>query len=422
MSLCPSGAIDEFLEDLGSYKPKEHIISCNKVVELIRKYDEPIIFRIDNKPYTFISNLVAARGNLYRALRANNDKEAYERLMRAVREPGRLVYEDFNKYFQYRSSSVVDLPAIRFYERDGGEYISSSMFVACSDGICNASIHRIMVNTEQNYAAARIVPRHLYTLLREKGSLPVAISIGTHPLVLLAAAMSPPLGFFELNVAASLLGGCMRVCKTPYFGLPVPCGSSLVVEAVLGPERRREGPFVDLLQLYDRVRDEPALHVKAIYTNKVYTPLIHAILPGGYEHMILMGFPREAAIYEAVSRAIPRVHKVRLTRGGGMWLHAVVSIEKTHDGDGKTAAFAALAAHPSLKHVIVVDEDIDPDDPWEVEWAIATRVQADRDVVIIRNSRGSTLDPSAEEGLTAKMIIDATAPLSRRKEFERPRS
>ena len=138
--------------------------------------------------------------------------------------------------------------------------------------------------------------------------------------------------------------------------------------------------------------------------------------------MILMGFPREAAIYEAVSRAIPRVHKVRLTRGGGMWLHAVVSIEKTHDGDGKTAAFAALAAHPSLKHVIVVDEDIDPDNPWEVEWAIATRVQADRDVVIIRNSRGSTLDPSAEEGLTAKMIIDATAPLSRRKEFERPRS
>lgn len=420
MNSCLAGSIQEFLESLGVTNLSEQVISQDEVVELIKNSKEPVAFRVAGKPYRFIANLFGSRKHLYHALGAEGDREAYESLMRSINEPGNLVYDDFNKYFGFLSSSVMDLPGLRFYRRDGGEYISSSIFIACLDGVCNASIHRVMINREGGYAAARIVPRHLYTMLKEKKALPVAIVIGVHPLILLASAMSPPFGFFELRAAASLLGGCLRVCKTPNLGLPVPCGASMVVEAILGPERRREGPFVDLLQLYDKVREEPVLHVKSIYVNKVYDPIIHAILPGGVEHMLLMGFPREAAIYDSVRRSVPRVHKVRLTLGGGMWLHAVVAIEKMHDGDGKTAAFAALAAHPSLKHVVVVDEDVDPDDPYDVEWAIATRVQADRDVIIVSNARGSTLDPSAEEGLTAKMIIDATAPLNRKEEFRRP--
>ena len=124
-----------------------------------------------------------------------------------------------------------------------------------------------------------------------------------------------------------------------------------------------------------------------------------------------MGFPREAAIWDAVSKVVPRVRKVRLTPASGGWLHAVVSIEKQHEGDGKSAIMAAFAAHPSLKHVVVVDSDVDPDNPWEVEWAIATRFQADRDLVLVRNARGSTLDPSSQDGLTSKVGIDATKPL-----------
>jgi UbiD family decarboxylase len=104
-----------------------------------------------------------------------------------------------------------------------------------------------------------------------------------------------------------------------------------------------------------------------------------------------------------------------------MWLHAVVSITKNHDGDGKTAGMAALSAHPSLKHVIVVDDDIDPDNMVEVEWAIATRLQADRGLVVVPYARGSTLDPSAREGITTKLIIDATVPVSERSKYVRPR-
>ena len=146
-------------------------------------------------------------------------------------------------------------------------------------------------------------------------------------------------------------------------------------------------------------------------------PLFHIILPGGREHQLLMGFPREAMIWENIRKVVPKVHKVRLTIGGGGWLHAVVAIDKNSEGDAKNAILAAFAAHPSLKHVVVVDGDIDPDNPYEVEWAIATRFQADKDIVIIRNARGSSLDPSSSNGLTTKMGIDATAPLHEREKY-----
>ncbi|KYH40932.1 MAG: hypothetical protein AYL33_005090, partial [Candidatus Bathyarchaeota archaeon B63] len=153
--------------------------------------------------------------------------------------------------------------------------------------------------------------------------------------------------------------------------------------------------------------------------------IYQALLPGGPEHRLLMGLPREAAIYEAVSRALPSVKAVNLSIGGCGWLHAVISIEKQTEGDGKTALLAAFAAHPSLKHAIVVDSDIDIFNPEEVEWAVALRFQASNDLIIIPDARGSTLDPSADQetGLTSKMGIDATRPLNIPKErFEKART
>jgi UbiD family decarboxylase len=104
---------------------------------------------------------------------------------------------------------------------------------------------------------------------------------------------------------------------------------------------------------------------------------------------------------------------VRLTKGGFGWLVAVISLDKSVEGDAKNALLAAFAAHPSLKIAIAVDSDVDPDNPVEVEWAVATRLRADRGLVIIPYARGSTLDPVAlnEEGLTHKVGIDATRPL-----------
>lgn len=119
---------------------------------------------------------------------------------------------------------------------------------------------------------------------------------------------------------------------------------------------------------------------------------------------------------------MPEVVAVRLTQASGHWLHAVISIRKSHDGDPKNAIMAAFGAHPSLKHVVIVDDDIDVDDLGQVEWAIATRFQADRGLVVVYRARGSTLDPSSvEDGMTSKVGIDATKPLGSDLRFEKAR-
>jgi len=125
-----------------------------------------------------------------------------------------------------------------------------------------------------------------------------------------------------------------------------------------------------------------------------------------------MGMPREPTIFQEVKKACD-CKRVNITPGGCSWLHAVVSISKKGEGDGKRAIEAAFAGHKSLKHVVIVDDDIDVDNPQEVEWAIATRVQADKSLVIKTNEKGSSLDPSADPHTyaTAKMGIDATKPL-----------
>jgi UbiD family decarboxylase len=129
-------------------------------------------------------------------------------------------------------------------------------------------------------------------------------------------------------------------------------------------------------------------------------------------------------IWEAVSKVVPKVHAVNLSVGGSGWLHAVISVEKQLDGDGKNVLLAAFAAHPSLKHAVVVDPDIDVLDISNVEWAIATRFQASKDLIVVKNVRGSTLDSSADQetGLTTKVGVDATRPFAKPKEkFERAR-
>jgi UbiD family decarboxylase len=409
----------EVAEERGELSP---VYEAARTVARAEKEGRLVLFRVRGHPFPVAANLVPGRPHLYRLLGAGEgrDEEAYAALRRAEEQPGRLAEESFTEYFEEKPGDPGRLlPFLRFYRDDGGSYVTSAVFVACQGGACNASIHRIMMG--DGYMAVRVVPRHLYSMLRESPrGLPVAVVEGLDPRLLLASALSPPFGVFELAIGAALVGGELRVCRTPLHGLPVPCGASVVVEAILGPDRAPEGPFTDLLGLYDTVRQEPVLHSLRVYVNRRIEPVTHVILPGGMEHMLMMGFPREASIYAAVSRAVPRVHKVRLTPGGGMWLHAVVSITKSHDGDGKTAGFAALGAHPSLKHVVVVDDDIDPDDPRSVEWAIATRLQADRGIVVIPHARGSTLDPSAREGLTAKLIVDATAPIRERERYRRP--
>ncbi len=416
-------SLGRFVEEIGYEEAGELSRDYEPALALLRSQGGPraLRFSVKGAEIGAVGNVADTREKVVRSLGASTVKEAYGKLLKAMSSPGKLAFTG-QPEMKEASRGLLSLPAVRFYELDGGQYLTGGVFVACYEGVCNASIHRIMVLDERR-GAVRLVPRHLWYLYqkaRSKGeSLPVTVILGVHPAVLLTAASSPPLGIFELEVASSLVGG-LEVFRSPLHGNPVPLASAAVVEGYLTGELVDEGPFVEAMGGYDRVRKQPVLEARRVVLN-VDEP-VHVILPGGYEHGLLMGFPREASVWEAVSKVVPEVVDLRLTPASGHWLHAVISIRKSHDGDPKNAIMAAFAAHPSLKHVVIVDDDIDVNDPQQVEWAIATRLQADRGLVVVTGARGSTLDPSSfEDGMTTKVGVDATKPAGADIRFQRAR-
>ena len=417
------GSMLEFLDVVDVERIGGTLSRDFEVARVVREWQgrgPVIVYRVEGCPQDSASNLLDLKFKLYKALGVGSDEEAYLKILDAMSSPARPSVVGAPR-LREAEGGLMEVPAARFYEKEAGLYLSSAIFIACYDGVCNASINRVLVK-DKRVGVVRVVPRHLWELyLRAKSrgqDLPVSVVIGVHPAIMVAAASSPRFGVFEVDVASKLLGN-LWVYESPVHGNPVPLGSAVVIEGLLSRDMAEEGPYVDVIGTYDRVRNQPVLKVLKVYLD--VNELTHVILSGGLEASLLIGFTREAAIWEAVSKVVARVHKVRLTPASGGWLHAIISIDKRHEGDAKNAIMAAFAAHPSLKYVIVVDSDIDPDDPSQVEWAIATRFQADEDLVIVRNVRGSTLDPSSRDGLTAKMGIDATKPLNAGMEYEKPR-
>ncbi len=309
---------------------------------------------------------------------------------------------------------LTKLPIPKYFPEDGGRYITSGVIVTEYNGIKNVSFHRMMIAGPDSIAV-RLVPRHLFTIHRmakEKGEeLRISICVGAQAEVLLAAATSMDFGADELEVASAMHmaghGSPLRVGRCDN-GLLVPADVDYVFEGRLTMDTMDEGPFVDITGTYDFVRKEPVIKIDKVWSCK--DPMFHLLLPGGWEHYLLMGLPREPMILKTVRQAVPGVKNVRLTEGGCCWLNGVVSIKKNKEGDGVNAIMAAFTGHGSMKQVIIVDEDIDIFDDREVEWAVATRMQGDR-ILVVPGAGGSSLDPSAHGGTTYKVGFDATIPL-----------
>jgi UbiD family decarboxylase len=228
-----------------------------------------------------------------------------------------------------------------------------------------------------------------------------------------SAAISVETGISEVDIANALE-------ETPLLRLDghlVP-SSDIVIMAELSGEFHDEGPFLDLTETFDIIRKQRVAKVKKIYMRK--DAMYHALLPGGLEHKVLMGMPREPTIYREVAKVCD-VKDVLVTPGGCSWLHGAVSIHKKHPDDGRKAIEAAFKGHKSMKHVFIVDDDIDLHDPNDIEWAMATRFQADKNMIQFRE-KGSSLDPSSDMDtqITCKAGFDLTIPEGGKKEFRRP--
>jgi UbiD family decarboxylase len=311
--------------------------------------------------------------------------------------------------------STVDLnqlPILFHLPGDAGHYIASNVVVIKDRELGrNMCYHRLLRLDERRFAARLVERRGTYEALKKAdGDLPVAICIGISLATHLAASMSPPPGVDELSIANALSPTPLVKCLTN--DLEVPADSEIVLEGRITSDLVSEGPFMDLTETMDIVREQPVIEIDLITHRK--DPIYHALLPGGLEHKLLMGMPREPTIFAEVNKVAICTGAV-ITPGGASWLHAVVQIDKQGPDDGKRAIEAAFRGHSSLKHVWVVDQDVDIHDPAAVEWAVATRFQADKDLVVYRDQPGSSLDPSGihvpgQKSRTSKMGLDCTVP------------
>jgi UbiD family decarboxylase len=315
-----------------------------------------------------------------------------------------------------------DLPIPIFNELDGGPYITAGchITVAHDTGTRNVGVYRNQVHGPRRLGILSAPYRHLRQhhagYEKEGRPLPVAIVIGVDPAVFLGAVASVPAGVDELGVAGALRGKPVELVPCLTVPIDVPATAEIVLECEMPPEEfLDEGPFGELTGYYSGVKPRPVLDVKALsFRNGAIHHASYLGRPPN-ESSQIEGLLSSANILEQVT--LPGLRAVHLTDGSSGFFKVVASIDKPFEGYGKMMAMAILGTWNAraVKEVVIVDSDIDPANADEVEWAIASRVQADRDVEILTGMVGAVLDPSlpdrpgTSEGMTtAKMIVDAT--------------
>jgi 2,5-furandicarboxylate decarboxylase 1 len=307
------------------------------------------------------------------------------------------------------------LPIPKHNEHDSGPYITAALLIARNPktGVQNVSIHRCQVSGPDRIGVL-LLPRHTlhyFKMAEQAGEgLDIALVIGVHPACILASQAIAAVDEDEMEIAGALLGQPIEMVKCKTNEVRVPAHAEIVIEGRILPNvREPEGPFGEFPQYYGPRADREVIHVDAITHRK--DAIFHTIVGGGMEHLVLGEIPREATLLEHLQRSFASVRDVRLTRGGVCRYHLVVKVEKTSNGEPKNIIMGAFGGHYDVKQVVVVDMDVNIDDPGEVEWAIATRFQADRDLIVVSGAQGSKLDPSSDGGISAKMGIDATKPV-----------
>lgn len=304
------------------------------------------------------------------------------------------------------------LPLPTHNEYDSGPYITAGLMITRNPrtGKQNVSIHRCQLSGP-NRLGVLLLPRHAHMFfeMAEKSGQPLeaAMVVGIDPLTLLASQAIAPIDTDELEIAGALHRRPLSVVKCLTSELRVPAEAEIVIEGRFLPGvREPEGPFGEFPQYYGERAERHVMEVDMVTHRK--DAIYHTIGGGGLEHLLLGAIPREATLLSHLQRSFPNVLDVHLSPGGTMRYHLYVQIRKRQEGEAKNVMMGAFAGSFDVKHVIVVDEDVDIHNPQEVEWAVATRFQADRDLVIVPNSQGSKLDPSTRNGVGAKMGMDAT--------------
>lgn len=393
------------------------------IAELEKQGHSPLVIFENVKGFStpVITNLSGSRARLALAFGVKEEdlRAEYSRRIKSPL-PEKMVKDTPSHFRVYRGSEVdiLKFPILTHFQGDPAPYITGGLIVSADPdtGVTSLGYHRLMVKGKSRFGISLHSRKRLWDYQRraeERGkNLPVACLLGVHPLISLSSIGVIPIQIGKYEMVGGLLGESLEVVEGINIPLRIPAYADMVLEGeILSGVREPEGPFGEFTG-YSSYRSTQ--HVFVAHTLYHRESLLYQSVCAGLsaEHNTLLALPREADLFEALSRSTPGVRAVHVPLSGCGWLHAYISIKKTAEGQGKQAILTALGVDHCLKLVVVVDEDVDIFKESEVLWAISTRFQADRDLVIVQDTMGVILDPSAsEDGLTARMGIDATKPL-----------
>jgi 2,5-furandicarboxylate decarboxylase 1 len=404
----------------------EPVVTDYDVMALVLEYERrrrfPILLleRVQGSDIPIVCNVVASRRALAFALGVPEAGLALE-YARRIKDPIKPVIVA-DPPFRHRVLTGPDLDLARlpiptYFPGDAGRYLTAGLLIARDPetGVETEGYHRFQVKGRDRMGVSLHSRRRMFEYQRRaealKQPLPCAIALGVHPLVSMGSLPYPPPDIGKFEVVGGLFGAPLEVAPCATIDLQVPAAAEIVIEGeILSGVREPEGPFGEFTGYYSRRSTEHVFVASAIAMRE--RPWFQSIGSGrAGDHITTLGLVREAEIHNAVSRVIPNVTGVHVPLSGTSSFTAYVAIKQSRPGEARHVIPIVLGVDHYLKLVIVVDDDIDVFDESDVLWAVATRMQADRDLVTIAGSLGAMLDPSADErGITAKLGIDATRP------------
>jgi UbiD family decarboxylase len=399
---------------------EEDVMALVLEYERRRRYPILIFDHVAGHDIPIVCNVVASRRALAFALGVDERRLAaeYARRIKDYVKPVVVPAPPFrHRTLTGPALDLATLPIPRYFPGDAGRYLTAGMLVARDPdtGVETEGYHRFQVKRRDRMGVSLHSRRRMFEYQRRaeaKGkALPCAVVLGLHPLVSMGSLAYPPADVGKFEVVGGLLGEPLQVAPCATIDLHVPASAEIVIEGEILPGLREpEGPFGEFTGYMSRRSTEHVFVAKAIAMRE--RPWFQSIGSGrAGDHITTLGLIREAEIANALARVIPNVRGVHVPLSGTSSFTAYVSIAQSRPGEAKHVIPIVLGVDHYLKLVIVVDDDIDVFDESEVLWAVATRMQADRDLVVISGSLGAMLDPSADDrGVTAKLGIDATRP------------
>lgn len=307
------------------------------------------------------------------------------------------------------------LPVYKHFEGDAGRYITSGIVIAKDpeNGRINFSFHRMQVKGKNRIGISLHSRGDLWRYLNSSAAagkdLPVAVVIGAHPAYYITGASKVPPSQSDYSWAGAYMNETPLVTLGKTVDIPVPANAEWVLEGrILAGEHEDEGPFGEYTG-YSTSRSTRNIFVVDAITRR-RDAIWQDLVPGfAWEHLLLSQFTKEMILLDKLKKEMPEVKAMSMPKNG-CHFHAYLSMAPKAQGQARLAAMLLFGLDPYLKLIIVVDEDVDVYDEKEVMWAVATRMQADRDVFIVPDVLCNRLDPSSREGMSAKMCIDATKP------------